>query len=355
MDASVVLSSDTLSPCCASDVSILVGQRSFTENGEGRECSVLIVFDSISCADADLIAEQVECLEQVLPCGITFLGLLVSGESAEKVAACRRSLKDCPRESPLFVATCNGGNVTQCRLVHSGKEVPLTLLSEKPRFVLMACYLRSPLDTLPLVVRTRGGNATNCAVIDLNSAVPLGHSDIWASADGLYAVQLGGTADNSNGGLMCLHITFTPLHSCGRDLYRAICALLPRMKQQPQGVLVRVPSRRNPALAYQWIFTPTEGKSYVPSKAQWGKLRELIEDGTGENVGPLQVVTDGNVEPPQVPAVHGKKGDKSTEKRQAGAKKDTVRNEVQGTSSMAFVPVAMIAFIALAVAFLWPR
>ncbi|ESS65091.1 putative protein kinase-like protein [Trypanosoma cruzi Dm28c] len=93
MDVSVVLAADVLSSSDTRHALILVGQRSVAGGSGNQERAVCIVSDAIPCTDMDVIMEQVECLEQVLPCGIAFLGVFLPGDGVKDLAALRHSLR----------------------------------------------------------------------------------------------------------------------------------------------------------------------------------------------------------------------------------------------------------------------
>ncbi|RNF26211.1 putative protein kinase-like protein [Trypanosoma conorhini] len=301
MDGSVVLAAESSPSTDARDILILVGQRSVAGGGGGRrEQTRCIVFDAIPCADMEVIMEQVECLEQVLPCGICVLGVSLPGDGAREIVGLRRFLKDHAQVSALFAATHDGAGKVQCQLLHSGKTLTVTTLETRPVFATMACYFNSPLGLFPFIVRSNGANLNHSVAVDVTSTTVLERNGIWDSVDGLYAVQLGGK-EGKEEEMMCVHVTFAPLFSCGRDVYRAICSLLPKVAQKPGGALVRVESQRYPALLYQWIFTPAKKGTTTLSMEQWNELRELIEDGVGEEVQPSQVVTETFLGSPPAP------------------------------------------------------
>ncbi|ORC85675.1 putative protein kinase-like protein [Trypanosoma theileri] len=353
---SVVLSSDLLPPHGVSDTHILMGQYSTSKGDDGSKQRVYTVFDSISCVDVDVIAEQVECLEQILPCGIVFLGLLLSNNDVKKLANMRSSLKDHSRGSSLFAVIYNGETSTRCELLMKpGTTLPLTSPKTRPLFVSLPCYLRSPLNMLPLIVRLKNKDDTNYAVIDFNSSIILGNNDLWNFTNDIFAIQLGGSIE-SNEDMVCVYITFAPFSSSGSDVYHAICSFLPRLKQKPHGVLVRVQSERNYAMNYQWVFTPTQKGSSILSKPQWIELKELIEDGAGETVRPFQVLSDDSNELSPIPLENTGEKDEKTfkgEKQQSVVRPVAFKPEKNENSLFKWISIVVVVCLAGAMAFIW--
>ncbi|KAH9599473.1 hypothetical protein LSM04_002929 [Trypanosoma melophagium] len=353
---SVVLSSDLLPPPGVSDAHILVGQQSVSKGDDGDKQVVCIIFDSISCVDIDVIAEQVECLEQVLPCGIVFLGLLLSNNGVRKLTFIRSSLKDHSRGGSLFAVTNNNGASTRCELLlEPGTTLPLTSPKTRPLFVSIPCYLKSPLNILPLIVRAKNKDDDNYALIDFKGPIVFGNSDFWNSSNDIFAIQLGGTMEE-NEDIVCIHITFAPLISYGSDIYHAICSFLPRLKQKPNGVVVRVQSARNYGMNYQWVFTPTQKGSTILSKPQWTELRELIEDGAGETVKVFQVVSDDSNELSSIPSKNADEKDEGNckgEKQQSIVRPVAFKSDRIEASLFKWVSIVVVIFIAGAMAFIW--
>ncbi|EKF35679.1 hypothetical protein MOQ_002323 [Trypanosoma cruzi marinkellei] len=327
MDFSVVLAADVLLSSDTRNALILVGQRSVAGGSGNQEQTVCIVSDAIPCAELDVIMEQVECLEQVLPCGIAFLGVFLPGDGVKDLAGLRHSLSSHLQVSSLFVAKYDKEGRVQCRLLQSGRMLSVNTPDTKPVLVTLACYFFSPLGQFPFIVRSKDENITSNVALGVTSTDVMEHNEIWASVDALYAVQLGST-EGQEKDMLCVHVTFFPFLSCGQDVYRAICTLLPKVEQRPQCVMVRVGSQRYPSLVYQWIFTPTERGSAALSMKQWDELRELIEDGVGEEVQPSQVVTDTFLGVPSVAASTTIKGSTNM------GRNKTQANEVSNASQL---------------------
>lgn len=348
-----VLLSETLIPSDVCNVFILLGQRSVAGTDSTHERTVCVVCDAIPCEDLAVIAEQAECMEQVLPCGIVFLGIFLFGDGIKEFSDLRRSFKNHLQRTLLFVAMHDAKGMINCQLLQSGKAVPLISPETNPMFVTMACYFKSPLEDLPFIVKSRCDTVADGVVINVNSTHVFECSEIWSSGDNLYAMQLG-SASGVGENMMCVHVTFAPSFSCGRDIFLAICSLLPRIKEQPHGVMVRVLSRRNPALVYQWVFTPVEKGLLNPSKAQWSDLKDLIEDGFGERVRSSHMVEDAFGGSPGLSIKSKKANKKVVVKEQATeAPTNILQPEWENVTLFRCVFIVAIVFIAVLLAFFW--
>ncbi|RNF10166.1 putative protein kinase-like protein [Trypanosoma rangeli] len=354
MDISVVLAADVLPSSDMRNTLILVGQRSVAGSGERREQTRCIVFDVIPCADIDVVVEQVECLEQVLPCGIGVLGVLLSGDGAKELVGLRRSIKNHAHVSALFAVTCSKGGKVQCQLLQSGKTLAVILLETRPVFVTMACYFNCPLNLFPFIVRSGAADAKHSVVVDSTSTTVLEHNDIWTVVDNLYAVQLG-KKEGQREDMLCVHVTFAPLFSCGRDVYSAICSLLPKVAQRPEGVVVQVESQRHPALLYQWIFTPTERGAATLSMEQWNELRELIEDGVGEEVQSSQVVKDAflGLQPAPIEAAKMRGTDTAKKPEETLLAEEFAQLERERSQWLRYIPPTLVVCYTIFWVFFW--
>ncbi|RHW73488.1 hypothetical protein DPX39_030009500 [Trypanosoma brucei equiperdum] len=291
MNVSVVLPPSALPTGESFNPSILVGQRSVCRNGSSNAHAVCTVFDAIPCLDLEVISEQVDCLEQILPCGVLFLGVMLSDTCGYSTIQLRSLLKENPRVNLLFAVIWGDSAVKKCELLQPGGRVELKVTTAEITFVSLPCYLVSPLDKLPLVLRARGRATTSSPIVDLRSSRLLADCDIWNLYKDIYAVQLGAKRDLDDE-LICVHVTFAPQHTCGLDIYRSIVSFIDKIGEQPQVRILRVCSLRNPALIYQWAYIHTTGDATGHTREQWRQVRELIEDGAGERLSSSRVLLE---------------------------------------------------------------
>nr|CCD16056.1 unnamed protein product [Trypanosoma congolense IL3000] len=287
MQVSVLASSGVLSSCGRHGTSILVGQRSSYGSSENLERTVHTVLETVPCEELEVISEQMDCLEQILPCGIELLGLVQEGDEVQQTSKLRSFLTDRLKDNLIVLFVSSDRATKRCALLQTNEEVALEVLDTVIPFITLPCYLFSPLSTMPIILRRGGSDSGDGVLIDLTSTRLLQNTAIWRSED-INATQLGGRNDCRD--LVCVNITFAPLYSCGADIYKWLLHFVQITGSQLHARVLRVQSLRSPLLTYQLIYSSTDTGGDNPSKKQLKQLGELMEDGSGEKLIPSQIV-----------------------------------------------------------------
>ncbi|KAG8344777.1 putative protein kinase-like protein [Trypanosoma vivax] len=309
--ASVVLSSSLLSSCSPDNAFLLVGQHSVTGSTETRRRSLIIVFDAIACPELDVVEEQGDCLEQILPFGLTLLGVLLPSNAATLTTDPKSFLKRGDDDVPFVVLTRSANSIVQCRAMKSGESLTFDLCDTSPLFVSLSFYFTSSVDTLLLLIRAQTGEKEKLIHVDTSSYHAIARCDNWDTQESCYVVQLGGTVSQDDK-LIHAHITFAPHHCCGYDLYHVIQSSVRKLREKPGARIIRIQSVRNRRLFFQWISNRYNAGTQTLPENDWKELSELLEDAAGEALALEQIVRPTNQGTSTLPKVEETKANMTT-------------------------------------------
>ncbi|KPA73517.1 hypothetical protein ABB37_09830 [Leptomonas pyrrhocoris] len=252
--------------------SILVGQRSlvsFSVSVDAEPDAAYVVAECVPCEDANVVEEQMECLERVLPFGIEVLG--VSG-SASEVADLVAQLHDVASKELVSVVHGDGhGKPPSCCLVSAPFNAVEVVVSNVS-FVEVRCALHSCEHLLPLLVSPQGGLPT---VIDGESYLPL-QNCVPSLTTGAKLVQLGVTTST-----LRIHVVLAPAFVSAKGLYGILKRQIVDAVSAGTTRLVEVQSH-NAHISYCCRVEPAgaaEASDFSPQPLD--EVFEMIEDATG--------------------------------------------------------------------------
>lgn len=240
-----------------------------------------VLMDGFLCEDSNVVAEQVDCIEAVLPIGIGVLGVSTGGNIA---AASKESLIHGLRDHRAFRSMIMVGEGTDRKLVASLLEgdahtVPVTV-DPSIHFSEIRCTVNPDFPPLPFIFSASGLSEKILGDIESNKLLPFSLSTATVCS----ITQL---CPSGNEPMLRFFLTTCLSRSSCASIYRNIVAAVSRMNGSSA---VQVKSRRNETLTY-WcrVQRSSSNQDYLEG-SEWKDLRQLIEDATGEKVQPDQLI-----------------------------------------------------------------
>lgn len=258
--------------------SILVGQQcslssssSSSSAASADSYTAYVVAECVPCEDTSVVAEQVECLERVLPFGIDVLGVAGTASEAAEMAALLQG---------------NGANVDLVRVVRSPStnvlpscsalHVPsskVEVVRSAVTFVELRVALHSCEDNLPLLVCSACG--ADATIVDGESGSALA-DEAPSVLSGGQLVQLGAAHST-----LRLHVVIDPLRVSAQGLYDVLRRQISAAVAAGTTRLVEVQSHNAHVSYCCRVEDAAAGAESEVTAEVLAEVFEMIEDATG--------------------------------------------------------------------------
>lgn len=279
----VRLASSFVVPETPTGVSIIVGQVSSTLLPTTSEIAThYVLAESYVCSSIDVIVEQMECLERVLPFGIQVLGL---AGSPAGVRTARALLKESSSQMQTLMAlesTIDENEPLKAYLLTS-MMTKIRIMREEVQFVQLPCELHTLQPAFPFLLSTSGRPAQ---LVESCSTLPLFERQC-RDAMPIELVQLG-----SNSGRIPLKVVVCLPYMSGRSLFDVLTAQLRRCVNAGETQMIELRSY-NAHLSYCCQLK----RDTVISSGKWSgallqEIEDMIEDATGRQIDAFSNLID---------------------------------------------------------------
>ncbi|CCW71157.1 unnamed protein product [Phytomonas sp. Hart1] len=257
---------------------LLIGQLSETLCDGNKTILNYIIFDSVPIKSYEVIVEQIECLEKVLPPGLVVLGVASSkAYSSSTITSCLSILLESFRYSDFVYIQLGHDEprVTFC----SDPGLHATFSNQGAIFCTISCIIHFSLPSFPFLL-TRSGDKAEKILIDPQSTKCILPQVNFGESYSLF--QLGGSSFFSEETMLVLPFFSSLPHLSGKSFYNCIARWMKKITKTTD--IISVFSRRNPNLVYACQLNRGVPCSDTFTQVILHELRELLEDATGESI-----------------------------------------------------------------------
>ncbi|CCW61041.1 unnamed protein product [Phytomonas sp. EM1] len=266
------------------DRKLLIGQLSETLCDGNTTVFNYVIFDGVPIKNNEVIVEQIECLEGILPPGLVVLGATSrEAYNSSSITNLLSVLSESIHFSEFIYMQLDNSqlHVTLC----SDPGVCVTFKGQGGVFCTLSCAVHLALPPFPFLLM-RSGDMGEKILIDPQSTKRI---SVQMNSEGSWSLhQLGGNSFHTEKTMLVFSAFLSLPYLSGNSFYNCIDRWMRNIKKTTD--IISVQSQRNPSLIYACQFDRCIPFRSRLTQVEWHELQELLEDATGELIKSSQLI-----------------------------------------------------------------